>query len=195
MTSHPAAHDGATIVDTITGSLRPIRRAALGLGSNLGESLDNLQGAVTAFLDTPDVFAYAVSPVYETDPVGGPDQEDYLNAVLVIDTTLSAQNLLERAHAIEEAFGRDRSREERWGPRTLDIDVLAVGELTAGDGDAAAGVQVPHPRLHERAFVLVPWNDVDPSFAVPGHGPVHDLLVVVGTDGVRRRADLFLTLS
>lgn len=183
------AHSEA-IVDTITGNLRPIRRAALGLGSNLGEREDNLQGAVDALLDSPEIHAYGVSPVYETTPVGGPDQPDYLNAVLVVDTTLSPKSLLERAHAVEEAYGRDRSTEERFGPRPLDIDVLAVGDRQG----ELEGVTVPHPRIMERAFVLAPWADVDPSFDVPGLGTVRQLLDKVGSDGVRRRADLALDL-
>jgi 2-amino-4-hydroxy-6-hydroxymethyldihydropteridine diphosphokinase len=187
------------VVDTITDSLRPIRRAALSLGSNVGDTLENLQGGLDSLLDTPGVEVYAVSPLYETDPVGGVEQPPVLNAVVVLDTTLSPRSLLERVHAIEEAYGRDRSREERWGPRTLDIDVLAVGDRVIDDrpgGDPAApGMVLPHPRLAERAFVLAPWNDVDPSFEVPGRGRVRDLLAAVGTAGVRRRPDLALDLS
>lgn len=182
--------DGASIFETLTGALRPIRRAALSLGSNRGERLDNLQGAVDALFDSPEIQAYGISPVYETDPVGGPDQPKFLNAVLVVDTTLDPRQLLERAHAVEEAFGRDRSHEERWGPRTLDIDVLAVGDQVHDDA-----IVLPHPRLHERGFVLVPWADVDPSFEVPGHGPVRALLERVGAAGVRRRTDVSLALS
>lgn len=187
------ASETASIVDTITGSLRPIRRAALGLGSNVGDRLDTLQGAVSALLDSPGVHAYGVSPVYETAPVGGPAQALFLNAVLVVDTTLTPVSLLERAHAVEEAFGRNRPREQRWGPRTLDVDVLAVGDRVSAP--AAEGLLLPHPRLAERAFVLVPWNDVDPSFAVPGLGSVHELLLAVGTSGVHRRTDISLDLS
>lgn len=181
-----------SIVDTITGQLSPIRRAALSLGSNVGERLDLLQCAVDSLIDTPELFVHAVSPVYETEPVGGPErQEPYLNAVLVVDTTMSPRALLERAHAVEEAYGRNRAQEERWGPRTLDVDVLAVGDQVVDAGD----VVVPHPRLHERAFVLAPWNDVDPSFRVPGRGTVRELLLAVGTRGVSRRPDLALRLS
>ncbi|HEU4675032.1 MAG TPA: 2-amino-4-hydroxy-6-hydroxymethyldihydropteridine diphosphokinase [Motilibacteraceae bacterium] len=196
----PAGVDAArSVVDTITDSLRPIRRAALSLGSNVGDTLENLQGGLDSLLDTPGVEVYAVSPLYETDPVGGVEQPPFLNAVVVLDTTLSPRSLLDRVHAIEEAYGRDRSREERWGPRTLDIDVLAVGDRVIDDrpdGDPAApGMVLPHPRLAERAFVLAPWNDVDPSFEVPGRGRVRDLLAAVGTAGVSRRPDLALDLS
>lgn len=176
-----------TIVDTLTHSLRPIRRAALGLGSNLGDSFETLQGALDALLESSELMPVGVSPVYETDPVGGPEQPTYLNAVLVVDTTLSPDSLLERAHAVEDAFGRER--DEQWGPRTLDVDVLAVGDRVV-DGE----VTVPHPRAHERAFVLVPWSDVDAAFEVPGHGPVGTLADAVDRSGVRRREDLTLVM-
>src|SRR5829696_1693951 len=107
--------------DTLTGEMRPIRRAVLSLGSNLGERLTSLQGAINAFADTPDVWVTGVSPIYETDPVDAPDgSETFLNAVVLPDTTLAATRLLDRAQAIEDAFGRDRSSGERNAPRTLD---------------------------------------------------------------------------
>lgn len=195
MTEAANAADNATLVDTISGALHPIRRAAFGLGSNVGERAETLQGAVDALLDSPGIEAFGVSAVYETSPVGGPEQDDYLNAVLVVDTTLAPQDLLDRAHAVEEAFGRDRPNEERWGPRTLDIDVLAVGDRVAPPSDDAEAAVLPHPRLHERAFVLVPWSDVDPSFEVPGLGRVAELAAAVGAPGVRRRIDLALDLT
>jgi len=178
------------VVDRIARGLRPARRAALGLGSNLGDREDTLRRAVRTLLDAPEIWSYGVSPFYETAPVGESDQPDYLNAVLVVDTTLSPRSLLERAMAVEEVYGRDRARERRWGPRPLDIDVLAVGESTCDDGTLV----LPHPRLRERAFVLAPWSDVDPDFPVPGLGRVRDLLAALGTSGVRRRADLALVL-
>jgi 2-amino-4-hydroxy-6-hydroxymethyldihydropteridine diphosphokinase len=177
------------IVDTMSGALRPIRRVALSLGSNLGESFETLQGAVDALLSASELVPVAVSPVYETDPVGGPEQSTYLNAVLVVDTTLRGRMLLERAQAAEEAFGRER--DERWGPRTLDVDVLAVGDRVVDEDD----LQLPHPRAHERAFVLVPWADVDPDFELPGHGRVGDLAAAIDRSGVRRRDDLELVLA
>ncbi|MDP9416572.1 MAG: 2-amino-4-hydroxy-6-hydroxymethyldihydropteridine diphosphokinase [Actinomycetota bacterium] len=177
-----------TIVDTLSGSLRPIRRAALGLGSNLGDSREILQAAVETLLESPELLLVAVSPVYETEPVGGPAQPSYLNAVLVVDTTLSPTHLLDRAHAVEAAFGRER--DQRWGPRTLDIDVLAVGDrVLAGE------MVLPHPRAHERAFVLVPWSDVDPGFVLPGQATIGELAAAVDRRGVRRREDLALVVS
>ena len=163
-----------------------VRRMVLALGSNQGERLAMLQGAVDALADTPDLVVVAVSPVYETDPVGGPEQPDYLNAVVVAEGPQSPRTLLERALAIEDAF--DRTRDVPWGPRTLDVDVLAVGDLTVDEADLV----VPHPLAGERAFVLVPWCDADAAAVLPGAGPVADLLARLDTSGVRRRDDLVL---
>jgi 2-amino-4-hydroxy-6-hydroxymethyldihydropteridine diphosphokinase len=163
-----------------------VRRVVLALGSNQGERLSMLQGAVDALADTPELALLAVSPVYETDPVGGPDQPDYLNAVVVAESSHSPRTLLERALAIEDAF--DRTREIRWGPRTLDVDVVAVGDLAVDEPDLV----VPHPLAAERAFVLVPWHDADPSAVLPGAGPVAELLARLDASRVRRRDDLVL---
>ncbi len=117
--------------DTLTGEMRPIRRAVLSLGSNLGERMDNLQGAVRALADTPDVWVTGVSPVYETEPVDAPDGSDmFLNAVVLADTTLAATRLLDRALAIEDAFDRERSEVSN-APRTLDVDLIVVGDRRA----------------------------------------------------------------
>jgi len=164
------------------------RRAVLALGANLGDRFATLQAAVTALLDAPGIDGVAASPVYETEPVGGPEQPDFLNAVLVVDTSLSADVLLTRAKATEDAF--DRTREVVWGPRTLDVDVIAVGDETRETPE----LTLPHPRAHERAFVLAPWRDVDPGARLPGKGRVADLLAASGAAGVRRRDDLELLL-
>lgn len=159
-------------------------KAVLSLGSNLGRRFDNLQGAVDALFDAPGLRLVALSPVYETEPVGGPKQGPFLNAIVIAETTLEPHALLERAQSIENAFGRERGG-ERWGPRTLDVDLIAVGEVTCDDPD----LTLPHPRAHERAFVLVPWADIDPDAVLPGHGRVGDLAERVGTAGVRRLTD------
>lgn len=173
--------------DTLTGELRPIRRVALGLGSNLGDRLEYLQAAVDTLTETPDIVPVAVSPVYETDPVGGPEgMGPFLNAVLLLDTMLAARTLVERALAVEDAYGR--AREERWGPRTLDVDVLAVGTETIDESDLI----VPHPLIAERGFVLHPWAEVDPEFDIPGLGRVGDLAAKVSADGVRKTTDYLL---
>lgn len=159
----------------------------LALGSNLGKRNDILQGSVDAIAGIPGVEVMTVSPVYETVPVGGPPQPDYLNAVLLARTSLPSKVLLDRLHEVEAGF--DRVREVRWGPRTLDIDVITVeGELS---DDPV--LTLPHPRAHERSFVLAPWHDADPGAELPGHGPVAALLAAAGTEGIRR-ADVSLTV-
>jgi 2-amino-4-hydroxy-6-hydroxymethyldihydropteridine diphosphokinase len=176
--------------DTLTGEMHPIRRSVLAVGSNLGDRLANLQGAVNSLADTPEVWVTAVSPVYETRPVDAPDDSgDFLNAVVLIDTTLSARTLLDRALAIEDAFGRERS--EPGAPRTLDVDLIVVGDRRANDEDLV----LPHPKAHERAFVLAPWHDVEPDADIPDHGPVAKLLEQTGREGVTVREDLSLDLQ
>jgi 2-amino-4-hydroxy-6-hydroxymethyldihydropteridine diphosphokinase len=156
--------------DTLTDEMRPLQRAALALGSNLGDRLDYLQAAVDAITESPGIVPVAVSSVYETEPVGTrTDQPQFLNAVLILDTSLPPRSLFERCKAAEDAFGR--SRKEPKGPRTLDLDLLAVDGYTINDPDLI----VPHPQFAERAFVLIPWAEVDPDFEVPGHGRVADL--------------------
>ncbi|MFL6062795.1 MAG: 2-amino-4-hydroxy-6-hydroxymethyldihydropteridine diphosphokinase [Marmoricola sp.] len=173
--------------DTLTGDMHPIRRAVLSLGSNLGERMYALQGAVDALGDTPEVWVTGVSPVYETEPVGAPEgSKPFLNAVVTLDTTLSARTLLERAHAVEAAYGRERG--EQNAPRTLDVDLIVVGDRHADDET----MRLPHPRAAERAFVLAPWNDLESDAEIPGYGVVADLLEKVGLDGVVRRDDLVL---
>jgi 2-amino-4-hydroxy-6-hydroxymethyldihydropteridine diphosphokinase len=162
------------------------RRVVLGLGSNLGTRLQNLRGAVAALQETPDVRICAVSPVYETEPVGGPVQPDYLNAVVIAATTLPAMLILELTQGIEKAF--HRVREVRWGPRTLDIDIIAYGSEVSDD----PRLILPHPRAHERAFVLAPWLDLDPGAQIPHRGRVADLLASVPDTVIRRRDDLVL---
>jgi 2-amino-4-hydroxy-6-hydroxymethyldihydropteridine diphosphokinase len=155
-------------------------RAVLAVGSNLGDRLGTLQECVTAIARLPDTDVLAISPVYETDPVGGPAQPDYLNAVLVVLTGLRPRELLEAAHRIEADFGRIRA--ERFGPRTLDIDIVTYADVVSDD----PALTLPHPRAHERAFVLVPWHDVDAHAELPGRGPVTGLLAGLDGRGVRR---------
>jgi 2-amino-4-hydroxy-6-hydroxymethyldihydropteridine diphosphokinase len=147
-----------------------VSQAYLGLGSNLGDRVAMLQLAVDELGATEGVTVVAVSRVYETAPVGGPEQDDYLNAVVAIETDLGPRELLAVAHRIEQRAGR--VRDVRWGPRTLDVDVLLAGEAEIDEPD----LQVPHPRMYERAFVLVPLRDVAPE-RVPGP--------VGGGEGVR----------
>lgn len=174
--------------DTLTGEMRPIRRVVLSLGSNLGERFATLQGAVNAIADTPDVWVTGVSPVYETEPVGTPEGSGpFLNAVILLDTTLSAQRILDRALAVEDAFERERTDMAN-APRTLDVDVIVVGDRVNDDET----LTLPHPRAAQRAFVLKPWFDLEPEAEIPGAGRIADLLEKVGQDGLVLREDLVL---
>lgn len=175
--------------DTMTGGMRPIRQAVIAIGSNLGDRMNRLQGAVAALEDTPEVTIVAISSVYETEPVDSPEgAEKFLNAVVLIDTTLTVHTLLDRGLAIEDAFGRVRS--EPNAPRTLDVDLIIVGDRIASDEQ----LTLPHPRAHERGFVLVPWLEIDPEGEIPGKGFVADLIAGVDVSGVSRREDLEIIL-
>jgi 2-amino-4-hydroxy-6-hydroxymethyldihydropteridine diphosphokinase len=167
------------------------RVIVLSLGSNLGDRLAHLQRAIDLLAaEAPGGGwrATAVSGVYETAPVGGPPQDDYLNAVLLAVSALPGAEILRRCQATEAALGRVRI--ERWGPRTLDVDVIACGDELSAD----PRLTLPHPRAGERAFVLMPWLDVAPDAVLPGQGRVADLLAAVGTAGVRRLPDVTLTI-
>ncbi|RSS83516.1 2-amino-4-hydroxy-6-hydroxymethyldihydropteridine diphosphokinase [Streptomyces sp. WAC06614] len=189
-TVQPVPASVVETVDAADSTLSNPRLAVVALGSNLGNRLETLQGAVDALGDTPGLRVKAVSPVYETEPWGVEpgSQPSYLNAVVIIKTTLPPSSLLERAHAVEEAF--DRVRDERWGPRTIDVDIITYADTVSAD----PVLTLPHPRAHERAFVLAPWLDVDPAAELPGHGPVAPLLTALGQAGVTRRPDLELQL-
>jgi 2-amino-4-hydroxy-6-hydroxymethyldihydropteridine diphosphokinase len=143
---------------------------------------------VQAIGGLPDTDVLAISPVYETVPVGGPAQPDYLNAVLVVQTGLAPRDLLEAAQRIEADFGR--VREERFGPRTLDIDIISY----AGAISADPVLTLPHPRAHERAFVLAPWHDIDARAELPLRGAVAQLLASLDRDGIRQVPDAVLRL-
>jgi len=134
-----------------------VARGYLGIGSNIGDRLAYLQLAVDGLASAPGIAVVAVSRVYETAPVGGPPQDAYLNAVVAIDTALEPHALLEQCHRIEQ-------RAERWGPRTLDIDVLLLDDCRSDD----PALTLPHPRLSERGFVLAPLRDVAPDLVDAG---------------------------
>ncbi|MFC6088059.1 2-amino-4-hydroxy-6-hydroxymethyldihydropteridine diphosphokinase [Saccharothrix lopnurensis] len=157
-------------------------RAVLSIGSNLGDRLGHLRLAVEGFAGS----LVAVSPVYETAPWGVTDQDDFLNAVLIVSDEVDEWGWLRRGQALEEASGRVRER--RWGPRTLDVDVVSVDGVTS----AAPELLLPHPGAFERATVLVPWLDVEPGAVLPGHGRVADLVAGLDLSGVTRRDDLRL---
>ena len=176
--------------DTLSG-MKPLRKVVYSLGSNLGDRLNNLQGAIDALRDTPDVIVVDVSSVYETDPVGGPeDSPSFLNLIIVAETTLEPRTLLERALAIEDAYGRERTA-ERNAPRTLDVDLIVVGDRRAHDDDLV----LPHPKAHERAFVLAPWRDVEPDAELLDQGSVSELLEKAADQEIRLRDDVSLTFQ
>ena len=159
--------------------------AVLAIGANLGDRLGTLRAAVAAIGRLPETELLAVSPVYESDPVGGPDQPDYLNAVLMVRTGLTARDLLDSVNRIEAGHGR--VREVRFGPRTLDIDIITYADQTSDD----PVLTLPHPRAKERAFVLAPWHDIDPTASLP-EGSVADLLAGLDAEGIRRRPESLL---
>lgn len=139
--------------------------AYVGVGSNLGDREATIRAAIDAL---PGVIA--VSQLRETDPVGVTDQPAFLNGAVALETELSPRELLDRLLAVERELGRERR--ERWGPRTIDLDLLLYGDEAIDE----AGLTVPHPRLHERRFVLEPLADIAPALVIQGHGRVKDLL-------------------
>ncbi len=170
-------------VDTLS-EMSPLRTAVFSLGSNLGDRLEHLQGAVDHLRATPGMVIASVSSVYETTPVGLLEQPDFLNLIVIADSTLPSTVMLERALAIEDAF--ERVRLVTGGPRTVDVDLIAVGDRQL----QSDFLTLPHPRAHERAFVLVPWLEIEPEAVLVGHGRVADLVRTVDVGGVHRRADL-----
>jgi 2-amino-4-hydroxy-6-hydroxymethyldihydropteridine diphosphokinase len=148
-----------------------VTRAYVGLGANLGDRESTLRAAVEALGAEDGIELVAVSELRETEPVGVGEQPLYLNGAVALDTTLTARDLLERLLALEQRFGRVRVPGEH-GPRTLDLDLLLYGDEETDE----PGLTLPHPRLHERRFVLEPLADLDPGLVVPGRGPVESLL-------------------
>ena len=146
--------------------------AYVAVGSNLGDREATIRAAVAALDAEPDVGVTAVSSLIETDPVGFLDQPRFLNGVAALETTRSARGLLGLLLAVEAAFGRDRAAAPAQGPRTLDLDLLLYGAERIDE----PGLRIPHPRLHERAFVLGPLAELEPGLEVPGKGPIQTLL-------------------
>ncbi|HEX8305128.1 MAG TPA: 2-amino-4-hydroxy-6-hydroxymethyldihydropteridine diphosphokinase [Jatrophihabitans sp.] len=149
--------------------------AVLSIGSNIGDRLAQLRSAVTAL----EPYLTAASPVFQTPPWGPVQQQPFLNAVLLVtDPAAGPADWLARAQACEQAAGR--VREQRWGPRTLDVDVITVDDVVSEDPE----LTLPHPRAAERAFVLVPWWSVDPEAQLPGRGSVLELMQALPADEV-----------
>lgn len=183
---------GEVVTDSLDQEPDGPVEVVLALGANLGPAQDTLRDAVTDLARTPGIEVRDVSALARTSAVGGPEQSDYLNAVVLAWTTLAPRALLRATQAIEQAHGRERH--ERWGPRTLDIDIVLYGSVLAVTDD----LELPHPRAHERAFVLQPWAQVDPDAVLPGlgGGPVGALAATApDRDGVRWLALDWLTTA
>lgn len=150
-------------------------RAYIGLGSNLGDREQTLIRALELLARDGDVAVVAVSSFRETEPWGLADQPRFLNAVAAVETTLLPADLLDRLLAVERALGRTRGEGPRYGPRTVDLDLLLYGDARLQEPD----LTVPHPRLHERAFALAPLAELDPTLEVPGKGKVQTLLAAL----------------
>ncbi|WP_445146668.1 2-amino-4-hydroxy-6-hydroxymethyldihydropteridine diphosphokinase [Dyella sp. Tek66A03] len=155
--------------------------AFIALGSNLGDARAQVLHAFDALAGLPGTQLLSRSPLYLTPPWGVLDQPPFVNAVARVDTTLTPHALLDALLGIERAAGRVRDG-ERWGPRTLDLDVLHMGAMVLSD----ERLSLPHPRIHERAFVLLPLHDLAPDLDLPGQGRVMDLLAALDVAGCQR---------
>ncbi|MEA2876102.1 MAG: 2-amino-4-hydroxy-6-hydroxymethyldihydropteridine diphosphokinase [Hyphomicrobiales bacterium] len=155
--------------------------ALLGLGGNVGDVRATLDAAVARFASGADVRLIARSSDYRTPPWGVTDQPPFINCAIAVETSLPPRALLDRAQSVERALGRDRAREERWGPRTIDIDLLAYDDLLLNEPDLV----LPHPRLFERAFVLVPLAEIAPARLIAGRR-VRDALAQVDAAGIEK---------
>jgi 2-amino-4-hydroxy-6-hydroxymethyldihydropteridine diphosphokinase len=147
-----------------------VATAFVGIGSNLGDRETNLRQAIELLSAEDGIDVVALSEIRETEPVGPIEQEPFLNGAVKLETSLTPRELLERLLSVESRLGR--VRDERWGPRTIDLDLLLYGDLSIEE----PGLTVPHPRLHERRFALEPLADLDPGLEIPGKGSVSILL-------------------
>jgi 2-amino-4-hydroxy-6-hydroxymethyldihydropteridine diphosphokinase len=147
-------------------------RAYVGIGSNLGNPRKTIAAALDLLRAEPGIEIVAVSTLRETDPIGYADQPRFLNGAAALETELPPRKLLERLLAIERQLGRIRRDTPRYGPRTIDLDLLLYGQETLDE----PGLTVPHPRLHERRFALEPLVELDPALEIPGRGPIRALL-------------------
>ena len=155
-------------------------RAFVGLGGNVGDVASTLAEAIWAMDSLPQTSVRSQSGMYRSPPCGRTDQPHFINAVVELQTRLAPIVLLDSLVEIEEKLGRVRSPDDRWGPRTIDLDLLVFGDQSL----QSPGLQVPHPRLHERGFVLVPLAEIAPGLEIPGLGRVSDLLAAIDASGV-----------
>jgi 2-amino-4-hydroxy-6-hydroxymethyldihydropteridine diphosphokinase len=159
---------------------RDVVRVFVGLGGNVGQIENTLMEAIWAMESLPQTSLRAQSAYYRSPPWGRTDQADFINAVIELQTRLAPRVLLDYLLEIEERFGRVRNAEDKWGPRTLDLDLLYFGDQEIKQ----PGMHIPHPHLHERAFVLVPLAEIAANLEIPGRGRVADLLAAVDATGV-----------
>lgn len=164
-------------------STAPIVRAYIGIGSNLSDPRGQVMRAITELDDVPGCCVVKHSSLYASKPLGLQDQPDFVNAVAAVDTTLSAQRLLEALHSLETRHGRVRTARQ-WGPRTLDLDLLVFGSVSI----LSPTLTVPHPALVERDFVLHPLYEIAPDLHVPGRGPIEGYLAGCNNHGLQRIA-------
>lgn len=155
--------------------------AFVGLGANLGDAAASVRAAIGALGELPDTRLLAASRLYASPAWGREDQPDFVNAVAWLRTSMAARELLEGLLAIERAFGRERGGGERWGPRTLDLDLLLYGDVQIDE----PGLQVPHPYLHRRAFALLPLLEIAPDASIRGVGPARDAALRVDGSNIR----------
>ncbi len=153
---------------------------AVGLGANLGDARASVLAAIRVLDLLPTTRVLSASRLYRTPAWGQTDQPDFMNAAVLLETSLGARALLDRLLAIERDFGRDRASGERWGPRTLDLDLLLFGNAVINE----PGLQVPHPHLHERAFALLPLAEIGPELTIPGRGMVGELACGMASSGI-----------
>ena len=143
-------------------------KAVVALGANIGNPQEQMDLAIAMLKEATEVTA--ISSYYLTKPVGGPEQPDYINAVCTLESDLPALDLLSLLHGIEKSLGRERS--EKWGPRTIDLDLIQYGSLLS----KADELELPHPRAYERRFVLEPWHEIEPDAVLLTHGKISELL-------------------
>ncbi len=156
-------------------------RVFIGLGGNIGDPQRAMASALSMLAEDPDIELIAVSSLYTTPPWGNSEQPDFLNAVAELRTKLDPRGLLNKCLDVERSLKRERK--DRWGPRIIDLDIIAYGHRQVQESD----LQLPHPRLAERAFVLVPLAEIAPEFCIGGNA-VHELLCVVDADGIKQEA-------
>lgn len=162
-----------------------MKRVFVGIGSNLGDPVRSVREAVDALAALPETVFDRCSALYRTPPWGDPNQPDFVNAVVEFATDLAPETLQGHLQRIEDAAGRERDPGRRWGPRSLDLDLLWYG----GAGIDTTELTVPHPRMHERAFVLQPLCDLEPMLELPGHGRIDALLAGLDLSGIRRMSE------